>query len=183
MWVTDWFTFAAPTKTAGNWFAVAVEHAGVTFCEKHGRYRIGYRTGLPSITIRREPATWLRSYFCRVHKHVGIPQIDQFADLRNGSDESFEQYANRYVNTMPGAVDRMFDAWQSDYTLHTDSVAADAVEALRCIGVPCDLKIMLNEPHSNRGKNLPDISTALREAINGRPNPAPVLNRGLSLKE
>jgi len=179
MWVTDWFTFAAPTKTAGNWFAVAVEHAGVTFCEKHGRYTMETCSNLPSITIRREPATWLRSYFCRVHKKVNIPAIDQFADLRNGP-ETFEDYALRYIDTMLGAVDEMFDCWQSDYTLRTDSVATDAVEALSSIGVPCDMSIILNEPHSNRGKNLPDIPTALREAINGRPSSAPTQSRGFS---
>ena len=145
---------------------------------------MGTRPGLPSITIRREPATWLRSYFCRVHKKVNIPQIDWFADLRN-SPETFEDYALRYIDTMPGAVDDMFDCWQSDYTLRTDHVATDAVEALQSIGVPCDMSIILNEPHCNRGKNLPAITPDLRAAINesakGRtPSPAQTLSCGFT---
>ena len=82
MILTRWFTFAAPPKCGCLWFRQILRDQGIavfgeTVFEKVGglelqKYRDSFRHHvpghLPSITIRRDPAKWLKS--CKFHIRV-----------------------------------------------------------------------------------------------------------------
>jgi hypothetical protein len=100
---TDWFTFHALPKVGNSWFMGTLRDAGVHLPHANS-HNPGRVPGKPRVTIYREPATWLRSFFVNVQGATDIPGVDQFLALRNGRTQTFEEFGWRYVKRMPGRI-------------------------------------------------------------------------------
>ena len=170
MFECEWFTFASCPKTGCHWFTETMTEAGV--CVPHqGMHTIGFIEGKPSITIVREPALWLRSYFYSVTGLLEMPVIDELSKLRMPGaqmiDESFVSFSERYIDKMSGTIRRIFDYWSAEYTLRTEHLGTDTYRLMKRLDVPCDLELIVNsEPRNVRSRNRPLISDDLRAAIN-----------------
>ena len=89
----------------------------------------GYR-----VTIVRHPFLWLRSYYETVKGfRTGIPGVDLFSDLYRKSKTS-DEFVNAYLTEAPGAVGRMFDAYDSHSMLKYEDMPRAGVQFLRSIG-------------------------------------------------
>jgi len=169
MFECEWFTFASCPKTGCHWFTETMTEAGV--CIPHqGMHTIGFIDGKPSITIVREPAYWLRSYFYNVTGRLEMPVVDGLCELRarpRNEVQSFGAFAEKYIATMPGTIQRIFDHWSAEHTLRTEHLGADTCSLMKQLDVQCDLELIVNsEPRNVRSRNRPLISDDLRTAIN-----------------
>lgn len=119
MIVTPWFSFAAPPRCGTTWFTWLLQREGVE-CRggKQGsdKHHPGHEDDLPSITIRRNPADWLLSYYLLDPNRVGVPEIDLFHTLRR-STASLPEFVDRYVVEHPGKIETMFDLFHSTHTV------------------------------------------------------------------
>ncbi len=164
----EWFTFASVPKTGCCWFRKALEASGIPLVPegRQAQHTIApVDNGRSSITIKRDPAEWLRSYFLRVTGRVDLPMIDLLCDLRHDKEETFEIFGWRYVHTMPGLIKRIFGKWKSDYTLRTESLAMDTVDLMSLLDVKCDLDVILSFKPDNVTPDKPAIPDDLRLAI------------------
>lgn len=162
---TEWFTFAALPKTGNHWFKRTLEEAGVPYVD-NGVHNRGQHNGLPRITIVREPALWLRSFWLQIHTRMGFAQMDQIQDLRGPRTEPFYKFAWRYVEEAPGAIAKCYLHYESEHELRTEHLPLDTLELLEELGVPCDKDIVVNSPPRAVSNNRPTIKDDLRSAIN-----------------
>ena len=140
MILTRWFTFAAPPKCGCLWFRQILRDQGIgvfgeTVIEKVDgfelqRYRDSFRHHvpgtLPSVTIRRSPTKWLKSYLHHFEgKRLAVPCVDEFI----GHEISSEDIA------------RMFHAYRSTFTIELDfhgEPGIQVVEIFRILKIPHD---------------------------------------------
>lgn len=119
--LTRWFTFAAPPKCGCLWFREILRVSGIAvFGEtpievvdgfELQKYRDSFRHhvpgSLPSVTIRRDPAKWLKSYLHHFEgKKMAIPALDYFMTL------------DRKLNLAD--VEKMFNCYKSTLTIGLD---------------------------------------------------------------
>ncbi len=184
---TDWFTFHAIPKVGNSWFMSTLRDAGVHIAQSNSHVP-GTVPGKPSVTIYREPAMWLRSYFNSVQGQLDMPVIDKFMALRNGRRQMFEEFGWQYVRQMPGHISRSFLQYEAEIELRTEHLSEDAARMLEVLSVPCDIEFVRREPARNTSGEHQTIPPDLRAAINaadsytGERSPAPALSRGLTLK-
>ena len=182
MYESEWFTYASAPKTGNQWFTIALRGAGVTLVDT-GQHKTGQVDGKPNVTIVREPFEWLRSDFVQVFGCMEIPVDDIIQSMREGQDQTFDNFASRYVNEIPGAITRMFRHYEADFALHTETLADDTIDMLIDLGVKCDLDYVRNAPPVDVTKDKPAISDALRNAIReaeGSISPAQTLSYGFT---
>ena len=186
MFETQWFTYASPPKSGNQWFVAALKRVGLP--TKHpGMHVPGHVEGKPRVTIVREPAIWLRSFFLNMHGPMGLAEVDIFLGLRTGHNQTFEEFGWRYVNEMPGQISKMRLFYEAEIELRTEHLADDTVAMLTELNVPCDHEAIRNYPPVGVTLTKINISDEVRAAINatdfylGEPNPAPALSRGLTL--
>lgn len=182
---TPWFTFHAIPKVGNSWFMGTLRDAGVHIAQ-NGTHTPGRVPGKPSVTIYREPATWLRSYFVNVHSLLDILAADVFLPLRTGRDQTFEEFGWSYVKTMPGRISKSFMCYESDIELRTEHLNEDTAQMLEVLAVPCDIDFVRKDPPRAASTGKPNIPDDLRAAINaadyytGDRTPAPALSRALT---
>ena len=159
---TKWFTFASPPRTGCTWTRLLLESLGVEY--QGARWHVPGRTGLPSITVWRDPADWLHSYFQMVPDLVGFEAVDCFMDLRVKGQE-FSDFAGRYIEQMPGAIARLFGAYPSDYVLQLSEIRSGLLVAWREIGVPFDIVVLEAFPIKNAATRRATVSDELKARI------------------
>lgn len=94
----------------------------------------GPHSGKIRVATVRHPCAWLASYWQVIYPgHVGVEQVDQFADLPG---ESFDEFVQSYLRQIPGAVGRMFAAYGADTCLRVEDLPRGWVELLRSLRVP-----------------------------------------------
>jgi len=130
------FFFCSPPRTGSAWFR--------SFCAKVGLGEQGAaKVHIPppadwsdySVSIVRHPLDWLASYYSVIRGGViGVPEVDQFSEpARNTSDvAAFIWYV---ADRMPGAVGRMFDAYQTSSVIRLEDFPWAPVELLQAVGV------------------------------------------------
>ena len=166
MFITDWFTFASLPRCGSDWFIKTMTRVGIPHVKRYGLHMMGREAGKPSITINRDPATWLASYWRSINARLDnheIPGFGDMFDLRIPSD-TFEQFAERYIEQMSGTISQMFDHYRSDHVIHTETLAQDFVSLMQRISVPFNAANVCSEPE-NSCQDLPVISTSLAEQI------------------
>jgi len=166
MFVTDWFTFASLPRCGSDWFLKTMKRVGIPYVKVQGLHMMGREAGKPSITIHRDPATWLASWWVSINARLDNHGIPGFADmfiLRMPGD-TFEQYVERYIERMPGTISQMFGHYRSDHVIHTETLAQDFISLMQRLSVPCELANVRAEPE-NMSNNKPVLSDALRDAI------------------
>lgn len=181
------FTYASPPKSGNQWFVAALRRAGLP--AKHaGMHAPGHVEGKPRVTIVREPATWLRSYFRNMHGSIGMPQVDIFQMLRSGHGQKFEDFGWRYVNELPGQISKMCMCYEAEIELRTEHLTDDTVALLELFEIPFDPEAVRGLGRVGVTVSMDPIPDELRAAINatdfylGDRTPAPAQSRGLSLK-
>ncbi len=166
MFVTDWFTFASLPRCGSDWFLKTMTRAGIPHVKRQGLHMMSREAGKPSVTIRRDPATWLASWWMSINAELDNHGIPGFADLyilRKPGD-TFEQFAERYIERMPGIINRMFDHYKSDHVLRIETLAQDFVSLMQRLSVPFDLEAVRPEPENICQRHL-EISETLAEQI------------------
>jgi hypothetical protein len=143
-----------------------MKRAGVIPFGKVGMHTIGRVEGKPRVTIVREPATWLRSFFLNLHGPMGVDIVNTFLALRTGRDQTFEEFGWRYVNEMPGQISRMYLHYESEIELRTEHLASDTAAMLSRLNVPCDFKAVFDvAPEGVTGTKI-TMTDEVRAAIN-----------------
>ena len=184
---TDWFTYAGPPKCGNHWITAAMKRAGVVPFGGINMHVPGHVPGKPRVTLVREPATWLRSFFLNMHGPMGIDIVNTFLVLRTGRDQTFDQFGWRYVEEMPGQISKMYLLYESEIELRTEHLASDTAAMLSRLNVPCDFEAVLDVPPEGVTGTKITMTNEVRAAINatdfylGEPNPAPAQSRGLTL--
>ena len=185
---TEWFTYAGPPKCGNHWITAAMKRAGVVSFDSREMHVPGHVPGRPRVTLVREPATWLRSFFLNLHGPMGVPCVDVFQALRGQYQESFEGFGWRYVNAMPGQISKMYMAYESEIELRTEHLGSDTAAMLSSLNVPCDFESVRALGKVGKTLATAPMSDEVRAAINatdfylGDRTPAPAPSRGLSLK-
>jgi hypothetical protein len=117
------FEFASPPKCGCIWSMVAFENAGIKR-ERHGSTKIHFPdfTGdLPSLTVRRKPEDWIRSYYDNMwRKRTEVPLIDSLCDLMSDSNSkkvSFPKFIESYLRGSKGAIKYIFDLYKADHVI------------------------------------------------------------------
>lgn len=166
MFITDWFTFASLPRCGSDWFIKTMTRVGIPHVKRYGLHMMGREAGKPSITINRDPATWLASYWRSINARLDnheIPGFGDMFDLRIPGD-TFEQFAERYIEQMSGTISQMFDHYRSDHILRIEVLSQDFVSLMQRLSVPFDLTNVRSEPE-NISNNKPTIPVTLRDAI------------------
>lgn len=144
MILTRWFTFAAPPKCGCLWFREILRSQGIavfgeTVIEKVDgfelqKYRDSFRHhvpgSLPSITIRRSPSAWLRSYLHHFEgKKLAIPCVDQFIGHKNICELD---------------VEAMFHSYRSNFTIDLEyGPSGQVVDIFEELNIPHDTDAIL----------------------------------------
>lgn len=152
MILTRWFSFAAPPKCGCIWFRRILTEQGIpvfgeTVIEKVGawdrkddtdRFRHHVPCRLPSITILRDPAAWLRSYLHHFKgKKIHIPCVDRLIDLETITLDDVEATFKQY-------------RWCSTYVINLDDNPAEQViHIFEMLGVPNYPDMILSLPPQN----------------------------------
>jgi hypothetical protein len=143
------FTFAAPAKCGCVWVLQSLAHAGVTH-RKWDSTRVhkpGKLEGVPSVTVRRNPCDWLRSYWHNMRGRIAaVPEVDVFSTL---DLTSLDSLAESYLERMPGAISRMFMAYESDYVLELDGLADQFADLMERLEVQHDAAVLRTWPPEN----------------------------------
>ena len=148
MLITDWFTFAGVPKTGCCWFKDAMAAGGIALIDK-GQHELGHEPGKPSVTIRRDPASWLMSYWANINGKVSkVPILDRLSALRSDGD-TLEGFIQRYVKEWPGGIETIFAQYAANHTLHTDRLNDDFGDLLAWLAVPCDIQAVRDLPPAN----------------------------------
>ncbi len=166
MFITDWFTFASLPRCGSTWFLKTMTRVGIPYVKKQGLHMMGREAEKPSITIIRDPATWLASWWMNINAELDNHGIPGFADmfiLRMPGD-TFDQFVERYAKQMPGTINQMFDHYRSDHVLHIETLAQDFVSLMQRLSVPFDLEAVRSEPENICQRHL-EISETLAEQI------------------
>ena len=166
MFITDWFTFASLPRCGSDWFIKTMTRVGIPHVKRYGLHMMGREAGKPSITINRDPATWLASYWRNINAPLANHCIPGFADmffLRTEGD-TFEQFSEMYIKRMSGNINSMFDHYKSDHVLRIETLAQDFVSLMQRISVPFNAANVRSEPE-NACQDLPVISASLAEQI------------------
>jgi len=166
MFVTDWFTFASLPRCGSDWFLKTMTRVGIPHVKRYGLHMMGREAGKPSITINRDPATWLASYWRSINARLdnhGVPGFGDLFDLRI-PDDTFKQFAERYIKQMPGTISQMFDHYKSDHVLRIETLSQDFVSMMQLLSVPFDLTTVRSEPE-NASQGRSEISETLAERI------------------
>ena len=130
------FQFGATLCVCGHPFVFACQASGLRIASGSRildppdmRGADGYR-----VTIVRHPFLWLRSCYENVRgSHTKVPGIDLFSDLYWKS-KTFEEFVNAYLAESPGAVGRMFDAYDAHSMLKYEDMPRAGVQFLESIG-------------------------------------------------
>jgi len=166
MFVTDWFTFASLPRCGSDWFIKTMTRVGIPHVKRQGLHMMGREAGKPSITISRDPATWLASYWRSIKAPLDNHCIPGFADmffLRTDGD-TFEQFAEMYIKRMSGNINSMFDHYRSDHVLRIETLSQDFVSLMQLLSVPFDRTTVRSEPE-NASQGRTEISETLAERI------------------
>ncbi len=115
MILTRYFTFAAPPKCGCLWFRQILRDQGISVfgeteiskvdgfeLQKHrDSFRHHVPGRLPSVTIRRHPDKWKKSYLHHFKgKRLAIPTVDRFIDQEIdelGIERMFKSYFSNYI--------------------------------------------------------------------------------------
>ncbi len=144
MIVTPWFSFAAPPRCGTTWFTWLLQREGIEVQGgKNGsdKHHSGHEDGLPSITIRRNPADWLLSYYLLNPNRVGVPEIDLFNTLRH-STASLSEFVVRYILEHPGKIETMFRLFRSTHTVDMCGMCTTFESLLPKLGMKLDINPM-----------------------------------------
>jgi len=150
MILTRWFTFAAPPKCGCLWFREILRSQkiavfGETVIDKVGgielqKHRDSFRHHvpgrLPSVTIRRDPKKWLKSYLHHFEgKKLLIPCVDRFIGQ---------------PLITAGDVRVMFYEYHSTFTIDLDSFPAlKVIDIFEELKIPHDAEKISELPPQN----------------------------------
>ena len=162
MILTRYFTFAAPPKCGCLWFRQILRDQGIgVFGETEippvdgwevQRARDSFRHhvpgSLPSVTIRRDPAKWLKSYYHHFRdKRLAIPIVD-------------DMFIGRDITWRDGEVELMYRAYWSDHTIVLDHDPGEQVCIIfEKMNIPHDANSILALPP----QNVTDFATKVKQ--------------------
>ena len=144
MILTRYFTFAAPPKCGCLWFRQILRDQGIAVFgeteiskvdgfelqQARDSFRHHVPGHLPSVTIRRDPDKWRKSYLHHFEgKRLAIPTVDRF--IEQEIDEL--------------GIDRMFLSYGSVYTIDLDSNPdLKVIRIFRELNIPHDASQILS---------------------------------------
>ena len=135
------FAFATPPRTGSAWLTHAVTLVGLP---AYGRSQVHFPQPTEDrirVTTVRHPVDWLRSYFLNVYPgKIGMPQVDAFAELRPSDTEhyakdQFDGFVQCYLDKLPGAVGRMFYAYEPTQCLKLEQIEESFISLCRAAGL------------------------------------------------
>ena len=161
---TATFNFAAPPRTGSTWFLLVCEALDIlmrsrgqhTPRDQQRRQWKGRHIppDTPDITIVRDPAEWLHSYFYHTPGYILVPAVDGFRDERA---RDFTEYVAGYLQKPLNRIGTMFQTFHAETTFQTESLQGQ-VESF--FGV--DLS---HVPRQNEGTETIPLSQRCRQTI------------------
>lgn len=165
MLVSEWFTFASVPKTGCHWVVAALNRGGVPFVNEGGIHLYGRKSGLPAITIERDPADWLLSWWMNIGGPLTFSDdLSNLFRLKQKGD-SFECFVDRYCRESAGAIGRIFASYQPSETFRIERMNVDLPDFLMGLGVPVDADEMRLTPPQCATRARDEMTGELRERI------------------
>jgi len=119
------------------------------------------------VSTVRHPVVWLQSYWTNIFPgKVSVRSVDAFADLPG---ETFYEFVENYLETMPGGIGRMFESYRAGSYLRVEDLPQCWMELMETLRVPSVFRQRcLKIPWMNgsaRKKQKPKWIPSLREAV------------------
>lgn len=166
-----YFTFAAAPRTGSTWFLGALASAGLGECSKayaHTPWPRGTQDARLRVSMVRHPCDWLASYFTSIYPgSVIVAEVDEFKKQIPAA-KNFNDFLNQYLEKMPGAVGRVFAAYEADAFIKVADLPYALDEFLESVGVKRAARINATElPPQNVSSfmSLPRFTKEQRKAV------------------
>ena len=160
---TKYFSLAQPPQCAGIWVlnvlerGITVPPRGPSPLSRHAGAHIhepGRVRDLPSVTLVRDPTDWLMSMYQNRIGPVRVEEIDRlltlkgtFADyLQARQSVTFVEFVEKYLKQMPGQITRIFELYESDYTVDLADLPDGFVNVMDALDVEYDPIILKHTP-------------------------------------
>lgn len=148
------FSFASPPRMGTTWFMQAAHLAGFqsTRVGKTGAHEPSTQGDSDHlwVVMARHPYTWLSSYYHALEcGHVGVGVVDVFNPIGRQA-KTFKEFVNAYLNTMPGQIGRMHDAYRASTVIRLEDLPWAAVDFFEPFEIGDDrIEAIKNQPACN----------------------------------